>query len=117
MARSSASSAALPSRRDTRLCPWLARISLEGVTVGEHLVVEMEGATAVFTTRRGGVSDGPYESLNLGKMTGDDEARVEANRERLGRSVGIGWDRFRWARQVHGTTIARGDEPEADGQV
>ena len=80
-------------------------------------MVEMDGATAVFTTRHGGVSEGPYESLNLGKMTGDDEARVDANRDRLARSVGVEWERFRWARQVHGTTVAQGDEPEADGQV
>ena len=87
------------------------------MTLGEHFVVEMEGATAVFTTRRGGLSEGPYESLNLGKMTGDEAGRVDANRERLAQSVGVAWERFRWARQVHGTTVAQGDQPEADGQI
>src|SRR5947207_7748105 len=36
-----------------------------------------------FTTRRGGVSDGPYESLNLGLMTGDDPDRVQKKRARV----------------------------------
>jgi YfiH family protein len=34
----------------------------------------------VFSTRRGGVSEGPYESLNLGRRTGDDVERVDENR-------------------------------------
>jgi hypothetical protein len=34
----------------------------------------------VFTTRVGGVSDGPYASLNLGRRTGDDVERVDENR-------------------------------------
>jgi len=33
-----------------------------------------------FSTRRGGVSEGPYESLNLGRRTGDDVERVDENR-------------------------------------
>ena len=34
-----------------------------------------EGVTAVVTTRRGGVSAGPYDSLNLGDQVGDDLTR------------------------------------------
>jgi hypothetical protein len=37
----------------------------------------------VFSTRAGGVSQGPYDSLNLGRMTGDDVERVDENRRRL----------------------------------
>jgi YfiH family protein len=58
-----------------------------------------------FSTRHGGVSEGPYESLNLGILTGDERTRVERNRERLAaaagiypRSIAMGW-------QVHGTDI------------
>ena len=43
---------------------------------GEHLVIDLPGATALFTTRRGGVSEGPYASLNLGLLTDDDPDRV-----------------------------------------
>ena len=34
----------------------------------------------VFSTREGGVSEGPYASLNLGRLTGDYVERVDANR-------------------------------------
>ena len=38
---------------------------------------------SLFTTRRGGFSSGPYESLNLGKLTADRPEDVARNRERL----------------------------------
>ena len=41
-----------------------------------------------FSTRAGGVSEGPYDSLNLGRMTGDDVERVDENRRRLCAEVG-----------------------------
>jgi purine-nucleoside/S-methyl-5'-thioadenosine phosphorylase / adenosine deaminase len=84
---------------------------------GEHLVVDLPGATALFTTRRDGVSEGPYASLNLGSWTDDDPERVRHNRERV-RSL-AGAQRLAQGRQVHGTrVIVDGDEvQEADGQV
>ncbi len=42
----------------------------------------------VFTTRVGGVSDGPYASLNLGRKTGDDVERVDENRRRACAEIG-----------------------------
>ncbi len=42
----------------------------------------------VFTTRQGGVSEGPYASLNLGKATGDDPEHVDENRRRACAAVG-----------------------------
>ena len=42
----------------------------------------------VFTTRDGGVSEGPFESLNLGRRTGDEVERVDENRRRLCAEVG-----------------------------
>ena len=41
------------------------------------------GVAAVFSGRRGGVSDGAYESLNLGLRSGDDLGRVAENRRRV----------------------------------
>jgi len=72
-----------------------------------HITVDLDGATALFSTRRGGVSEGPFASLNLGRRTGDDGARVEANRERLAAEVGHDWGRFARAIQVHGTRVRR----------
>src|SRR3954447_11880893 len=74
---------------------------------GDHLAIDLDGATAVFTTRRGGVSEGPFASLNIGRRTGDDGARVEANRERLAAAVDSDWGRFARAIQVHGTRVRR----------
>jgi polyphenol oxidase len=84
---------------------------------GEHLAIDLPGGTALFTTRRGGVSEGPYASLNLGLWTDDDAARVRDNRERVRAEVGV--ERLAQGRQVHGTRVvvdAQGIE-EADGQV
>jgi polyphenol oxidase len=84
---------------------------------GEHLVIDLPGATALFTTRRGGVSEGPYASLNLGLLTEDDADRVAANRERV--RVQAGAERLAQGRQVHGTRVVVDgqDGEEADGQV
>jgi YfiH family protein len=84
---------------------------------GEHLAIDLPGGTALFTTRRGGVSEGPYASLNLGLSTDDDAGRVCDNRERVRAAVGA--QRLAQGRQVHGTRVvvdAEGIE-EADGQV
>ena len=40
--------------------------------VGGHLTIELPGARALFTSRHGGFSSGPYATLNLGRLTGDD---------------------------------------------
>jgi polyphenol oxidase len=60
-----------------------------------------------FSTRVGGVSTGPYESLNLGILTGDDADRVVENRRRLAASVGVDADRARMAWQRHGAEVRR----------
>ena len=90
-----------------------------------QLTFEIDGATALFTDRRGGVSEGPFASLNLGRRTGDEGERVEANRERVGELSGHDWGRFARAIQVHGTRVRRvidvprREDPweEADGHV
>lgn len=63
--------------------------------------------TVVFSTRVGGVSEGPYESLNLGVLTADDPARVVENRRLLAERVGIDPDRARMAWQQHGAEVRR----------
>ncbi len=73
---------------------------------------------SLITTRNGGVSSGPYASLNLGLRTGDDEAAVQANRQRL-RSWLPGEPR--WLRQVHAAKVVDTDDlsgiPEADASI
>jgi YfiH family protein len=86
--------------------------------LGDHLAITLPGGTALFTTRRGGVSDGPFESLNLGLWTDDEPDRVRENRARVERLAG---GRLAQARQVHGTRVVEastdGVRAEADGQV
>jgi YfiH family protein len=84
---------------------------------GQHLAIDLPGGTALFTTRRGGVSEGPYASLNLGLWTDDDAGRVRENRERV--RVEVGAERLAQGRQVHGTRVVvdAQDIEEADGQV
>ena len=43
---------------------------------------------AVFSTRAGGVSQPPFDSLNLGRPSGDDAAAVDENRKRLSDAIG-----------------------------
>ncbi|MGE0081259.1 MAG: peptidoglycan editing factor PgeF [Thiohalomonadaceae bacterium] len=57
---------------------------------------------AAVTTRVGGVSVGPYASLNLGDHVGDDPAAVAENRARLVQALGLPSEP-RWLKQVHGT--------------
>jgi YfiH family protein len=61
----------------------------------------------VFSTRKGGVSEGPYASLNLGRMTGDDVERVDENRRRLCAAVGADPVRLALNRQQHSATVHR----------
>jgi len=55
-------------------------------------------------TRAGGVSRGPYESLNLGDHVGDDPAHVAVNRERWAQAIG---GAPVYLQQVHGTRVVR----------
>jgi len=70
-----------------------------------------------FTTRSGGVSPPPWDSLNLGRLVGDEPGRVAENWRRLEAATGLGFARVR---QVHGTHVVHLHQPtepveEADG--
>lgn len=73
---------------------------------------------AAATTRRGGLSVGPFATCNQGARTHDDPATVAANHARVARVLGLPGPP-RWLRQVHGTTVvelaaAGTGAPEAD---
>ena len=61
----------------------------------------------VFTTRQGGVSEGPYASLNLGRRSGDDVERVDENRRIVCAEAGADAERLALNYQVHGATVNR----------
>jgi polyphenol oxidase len=90
-----------------------------------------DGARAAFSARLGGVSEGLFESLNLGRLTGDRPEAVRENRHRLAAAVGVDPELVLIGRQVHGARVVRHDQPpepplyanstpglpEADGQA
>jgi YfiH family protein len=78
---------------------------------GEHIAADLPGARALFTTRRGGVSSGPFASLNIGLLTDDDSANVNENRARVAAATGCARESFLYGKQVHGATVRRATEP------
>jgi YfiH family protein len=66
------------------------------------------GIRALSTYRSGGVSGGPFASLNLGDHVGDDPLAVAENRARLMREAAIPSEP-QWLSQVHGVAVAELD--------
>lgn len=67
------------------------------------------GVSYFCSTRQGGVSQGPWASLNIGPHTGDDPDHVAENRRRLApRNLPVFW-----LSQVHGTDVHDVDAPDA----
>jgi YfiH family protein len=102
------------------------------------LEADLGAAKVAFTTRLGGVSEAPFDSLNLGLLTDDAADAVAENRARLAGALGFAPERIAFARQVHGAELEthpslplrsdfalRGEDhperrtevPEADGHV
>lgn len=77
-----------------------------------------ERVHALTTTRLGGVSLPPYDSLNLGDHVGDDPVAVGENRRRLAAELGLP-EEPRWLSQVHGifsmeaASVSQGCEADA----
>lgn len=69
------------------------------------LTAQGERVRVAFSDRDGGVSDAPYDSLNLGLFVGDEEGAVWENRIRVAKAAGFEVDDLALARQVHGTEV------------
>ena len=74
--------------------------------------VDTSGADAAVTARSGGVSSGPYASLNLSLSVGDDPRCVLENRRRLAASFGASPADFVFAGQVHAAAVRVVGEPD-----
>lgn len=95
------------------------------------LEAELPGARAAFSTRLGGVSEAPFDRLNLGVLTDDGRDAVVENRLRLAAALGLAPERVAIGLQVHGAELQThttcqspspfaepGSEiPEVDGHV
>ena len=73
----------------------------------EWLEAKLPGATAAFSTRKGGQSQPPYDSLNVGLLTGDALGQVRANRVRLLSAWGRDLDCVLAGYQAHETVVLR----------
>jgi YfiH family protein len=76
--------------------------------------IDLPGAEVLFSTREGGYSEGPFESLNLGLLTGDDRQVVIRNRKQLAASAGVDPQDVTMGWQVHGTEIREWEERDPD---
>jgi YfiH family protein len=87
-------------------------------------LTNLTGIRHGFLTRRGGVSDGLYASLNCGLGSKDDQGAVVENRTRALRSAGLAPDSLSTAYQVHSAKVAvvgedwdEAQRPQVDGLV
>lgn len=76
------------------------------------LEADLGGARAAFTTRQGGVSEPPFDHLNLGVLTDDPTEAVVENRGRLAAALGLEAERIPIGFQVHGAELAVHAEPQ-----
>ncbi len=65
-----------------------------------------EGLVHAVFTRSGGVSRGPFATLNVGNSIGDDETAVAENHARIYAHLGLGADQVATPRQVHSNRVA-----------
>lgn len=75
------------------------------------LLSAIPGVRHAFFTRRGGVSTGVYDSLNVGVGSKDDPAAVQENRARAAAALGVERDRLLTCYQIHSSLAVAADEP------
>jgi hypothetical protein len=75
---------------------------------------EETGITHWVSGRSGGVSQTPYDSLNLGLRTDDAPSNVKENRERLFNALGVHGEAVASCRQIHGNSVIRVDGRQTD---
>jgi polyphenol oxidase len=86
------------------------------------LLAKLPGVRHAFFTRRGGISRGIYDSLNVGFGSGDDEAAVRENRTRAAGWFGVGFDDLATVYQIHSaithpTAAKYAKPPQGDAMV
>ena len=74
------------------------------------------GVDAFVTGRAGGVSEAPYDSLNLGDHVGDRLEHVETNRRRVARALGVDPAHLVFVHQVHGARVLEVTGPPGDAE-
>jgi hypothetical protein len=85
-----------------------------GLTVHVVEVFKDLGVDLFVTDRLGGVSQTPFDSLNLGGHVGDDLVAVVENRRRVAKAVGVEEEQLVIVRQVHGADVLDITVPRSD---
>ncbi len=70
-----------------------------------------------FSTRLGGVSEGVFDSLNLGFNRGDDDAKVHENFKRIAKALDMSYERMCLSKQTHTTNVIIVDEKDAGNGI
>ena len=86
----------------------MVSVAIEGKQIGlvRYPAFETAGRVrAAFTTKRGGVSTGPYAELNLGWSTGDDPARIRENYRLAALAFGSDFSKMVLTQQTHTTNV------------
>jgi YfiH family protein len=68
---------------------------------------DADGYEVAFTTRVGGVSEGPFASLNLGRKSGDEPERADENRRIACETIGADVEKLALNYQVHSARVLR----------
>jgi YfiH family protein len=90
---------------DTQSPPAAVLRAAGGLRLLTWPALDASGVDAAVSDRSGGVSSGPYATLNLSLSVGDDPGCVLENRRRLAGAFGAGPGDFVFARQVHGAGV------------
>src|SRR3954470_15798765 len=87
----------------------LRRTSRDGVVYYASPLLEAAGVPHAFSTRLGGISPAPFDTMNLGNPSGcatqDDDHRISENYSRLQRAIGCESRQRCWVHQVHGGDV------------
>lgn len=92
--------------KEADIISWSATITKEGLKIyRSQLLLGLPWLNQGFSTRSGGYSTGPYNSLNLGTATGDDPETVRANRKKFFSAFGVSEEEVYFVQQVHGARV------------
>ena len=78
------------------------------------LLARVEGVRHAFFTRKGGVSTGVYDSLNVGRGSRDEPADVAENRRRAAAWFDLPSEALNTCYQIHSAIAVRALEPWGD---
>lgn len=89
---------------------------MSALPVVTSALLDLPGVRHAFFTREGGVSKGIYESLNVGRGSGDEAADVVENRARAARHFDLPPEALSTCYQIHSPTVLIADAPWGDAR-